>query len=163
MTKDPEMLLFLNRDVKLGRAAQLMETHGKNLYSNGHLFVAAIRVWEHLNGNAPTLEDVCDFLRMSLEQGGYLLRRLTELDIVEVVQGSYGGRIFICNQLKLEDIPQEAVENKLDTELKKFQESQKQFTEKIDTMRAEQAEKKKSLYAEMEKKLKEELDKKIKP
>ena len=140
-----------------------METQGKNLYSDGHLFIAAVRVWEHLNGNAPMLEDICQFLEMSLERGSYLLRRLCELDIVEVVQGSYGGRIFIRKHTNLEDVPRDQVENKLDEELKKFQDSQKHFSEKIDSMRAEQAEKKKSLFADMEKKLKEELDKKTKP
>lgn len=140
-----------------------METQGKNLYSDGHLFIAAVRVWEHLNGNAPKLEDICQFLGMSLERAGYILRRLCELEIVEVVHGSYGGRVFIRNHVNLEDVPQDPVENKLDAELKKFQDHQKQFSEKIDLMRAEQAEKKKSLFADMEKKLKAELDKKIKP
>ena len=139
-----------------------METHGKNLYSNGHLFIAGVRVWEHLNGKAPRIEDICQLLNMTLEQAGYLLRRLTELQVTEVVKGSYGDRIFIRHHLKLEEIPQESVENKLDAELKKFQDSQKQLVEKIDSMRAEQTEKKKSLFADMEKKLKEELDKKIK-
>lgn len=140
-----------------------METQGKKLYSEGHLFIAAIRVWEHLNGNAPMLEDICQLLGMSLERGSYLLRRLSELDIVEAVQGSFGDRIFIRNHVNLEDVPQDKAENKLDEELKKFQDNQKHFSEKIDSMRAEQAEKKKSLFAEMEKKLKKELDKKIKP
>lgn len=139
-----------------------METHGKNLYSSGHLFVAGIRVWEHLNGKAPMLEELCRLLHMSPEQAGFLLRRLTEADVVEVVRSSYGDRIFIRDHLKLEDIHRGAVENKLDEELKKFQDHQKQFAEKLDSMRAEQAEKKKSLFADMEKKLKKELDKKMK-
>ena len=139
-----------------------METHGKNMYSAGHLFVAGVRVWEHLNGKAPMLEDLCQLLNMSPEQAGFLLRRLIETDVIEVVRGSYGDRIFIRSHLKLEDIHRDTVENKLDAELKKFQDHQKHFTEKIDTMRAEQAQKKKSLFADMEKKLKEELDKKIK-
>ena len=140
-----------------------METHGKNLYSNGHLFISGVRVWEHLNGKAPKIEDICELLNMSPEQAGYLLRRLTELEVTEIVKGSYGDRIFIRHHLNLEEIPREQVENKLDAELKKFQDNQKQLVDKIDSMRAEQAEKKKSLFADMEKKLKEELDKKIKP
>ena len=139
-----------------------METHEKNLYASGHLFVAAVRVCDHLNGNAPMLEDICRLLNISLERAGFLLRRLTELDVVEAIQGSYGNRIFVRNHLALEEIPRDQVENKLDAELKKFQDHQRQFTERIDSMRAEQAEKKKSRFADMEKKLKEELDKKIK-
>ena len=140
-----------------------METHGKNLYADGHLFVAGVRVWEHLNGNAPMLEDLGRLLNISLEQAGYTLRRLVELDIVEIVKGTYGNRIFIRNHINLEESPRDQVESKLDAELKKFQDHQKHLSERIDSMRAEQAEKKKSLFADMEKKLKEELDKKMKP
>jgi len=140
-----------------------MEMHAKNLYAQGHLFVAAVRVREHAGGNPPTLEEICQTLNMSLEQGGFLSRRLESLDIIEVVQGSFGSRVFVRNHLKLEDIPKDAAGSRLEDELKKFQDNQRHFSEKIDSMRAEQAEKKKSRFAEMEKKLKEELNKRVNP
>jgi hypothetical protein len=62
--------------------------------------------------------------------------------------------------LKIEEIPRQEDESKLAEELKKFQESQKGLSQKIENIQAEQAQKKKDLFAEMEKKLKQELDKK---
>ena len=43
--------------------------------------------------------------------------------------------------------------------LQKFKESQKALSEKIESIHAKQAQKKKDLFTEMEKKLKQELDK----
>jgi hypothetical protein len=62
--------------------------------------------------------------------------------------------------LKIEETPRDADGTQLDAELQKFKDSQKALTEKIETIQAKQARKKKDLFAEMEKKLKQELDKK---
>jgi uncharacterized protein YlxW (UPF0749 family) len=82
------------------------------------------------------------------------------MGIVDSVAGSFGNRLFIRDHLKIEEIPREDDESKMEEELKKFQESQKGLSEKIKTIQARQAQKKKDLFAEMEKKLKQELDKK---
>jgi len=82
------------------------------------------------------------------------------MGIVDSVEGSFGNRLFIRDHLKIEEIPREEDENKLEEELKKFQESQRGLSQKIESIQAKQAQKKKDLFAEMEKKLKQELDKK---
>jgi hypothetical protein len=82
------------------------------------------------------------------------------MGIVDNVEGSFGNRLFIRDHLKIEEIPREDDENKMEQELKKFQESQKGLSQKIESIQAKQAQKKKDLFAEMEKKLKQELDKK---
>ena len=64
--------------------------------------------------------------------------------------------------MKIEEIARGEPENKLGDELKKFQDSQKALSQKIESMQAEQKQKKKSRFADMEKKLKEELEKKRK-
>ena len=84
------------------------------------------------------------------------------MDIIDVVKGSYGDRFFISDHLKLEDIPRGQEENKLEEELKKFQDTQKALSQKVESFKAEQAKKKKDLFSEMEKKLKAELEKKSK-
>ena len=101
-------------------------------------------------------------LSFSIEKGNLLLRRLKELEIIDVVEGTFGDRIFIHDHLKLEEIPRGEEESKLEEELKKFQATQKKLSQKIESFQAEQAQKKKSLFSEMEKKLKEELEKKAK-
>jgi hypothetical protein len=132
----------------------------KSLYSDAHLFVAAIRVFQHLHRKPPTIEEVCDQISLSIEQGTLLFRKLTDIGALEGVEGSYGVRLFIIDHLKIETLPREKVDPRMQEELRKFHDSRKEFSKKIETMRAEQLEKKKSRFAEMEKKLKAELEKK---
>ena len=137
-----------------------MKDISKNLYQTAHLFVSAIRIWEYQNNTPPTLTDISQMLAMSIERSNYICRKLEEMGIVDSVEGSFGNRLFIKDHLKIEEIPREDDENKLEQELKKFQESQKGLSQKIESIQAKQAQKKKDLFAEMEKKLKQELDKK---
>jgi len=137
-----------------------MENKSKDLYSNAHLFIAAIRVFEHQNSTPPTIEDICRVLSMSIEHSSYLSRKLKEIGIIDVVEGSFGIRLFVRDFLKIEEIPRDEDKSKLEEELKKFQESQKGLSQKVESIQTQQAEKKKNLFAEMEKKLKQELDKK---
>jgi hypothetical protein len=123
----------------------------KDLYSTAHLFVAAIRVWSHQNSKAPSVGDVCSTLAFSAERGNFLCK---------VVEGAYGTRLFVKDHLKIEDIPKDQKVSKLDDELSKFKETQKEFSRKIESFKAEQAQKKKDLFADVEKKLKEQMDKK---
>ena len=137
-----------------------MKDKSENLYSSAHLFVSAIRIFEHQNNTPASVEDISRMLKFSVERSHYLVRKLKELSIIDEIEGSYGIRLFIRDYLRIEDIPREDDGGKLEAELKKFKESQKELSHKIETIQAKQAEKKKNLFAEMEKKLKQELNKK---
>jgi|APIni6443716594_1056825.scaffolds.fasta_scaffold55789_2 hypothetical protein len=139
-----------------------MDSPRQDFYTEAHLLVAAIRVHEHVHSRPATLEDVCRLLALSAEHAGIISRRLEDLGIIEAVQGSFGTRMFLRDHLRLEDIPRGELGRKLEDEVKKFQDTQRSFTQKIESLRVEQAGKKKNLFAEMEKKLKEELDRKSK-
>ena len=137
-----------------------MQSQFQNMYSKAHLFVAAMRICDHSKGTPPTIEDICKTTSFSIEQAHFLCRKLEELGAINAVEGSYGIRLFIQDHLKIEDISQQEDGSKLEEELKKFQASQKKLTQKVESFKVEQAEKKKNLFAEMEKKLKAELNKK---
>jgi hypothetical protein len=132
----------------------------KDFYAQAHLLVSAIRVFEHIHSRPPTIEDLCQTINFSIEKGNFSCRKLEELDIIEAVEGSYGTRLFVRDHLKIEDIPRGEPDHNFEDELKKFQDSRKAFSQKIETIQSQQKQKKKDLFAEMEKKLKEELDKK---
>lgn len=134
----------------------------KDLYTEAHLLVAAIRVCDHLNARPATIDDACRMLSFSVEHTGIICRRLVEMGVLESVIGTFGERLFIRDHLKLEDIPRGEVSRKLEDEVRKFQDLQRSFTQKIEALQAEQAGKKKNRFAEMEKKLKEEIEKKSK-
>jgi hypothetical protein len=138
----------------------IMEDKNKDFYTDAHLFVSAIRVCEHQHHTPPTVEDICRILSMSIEHSSYICRKLKQIGIIDIVEGSFGNRLFVRHFLKIEEIPRGDNESKLEEELKKFRESQKGLSQKIKSIQTQQAEKKKILFAEMEKKLKQELDKK---
>ena len=132
----------------------------RSLYDDAHLFVAAVRFLTHQEQTPPDLAQVCQALGLSQERGGFVCRRLTEIGAIESIRGAYGDRLFVRDHLKLEALPREAQTDRLQDELNRFQEAQKGLTSKVETIRAEQARKKKDLFSEMEKKLRQEIEKK---
>lgn len=131
-----------------------------SLYESAHLFVAAVRLLAHKDQSPPDIDQVCDMLHLSQERGGFICRRLEDIGALEAVKSAYGLRLFVCDHLKIEDIPKGGVPDRLQDELHKFQAAQKDVASRIKTMQAEQKEKKKSLFEEIEKKLKAQIDKK---
>jgi hypothetical protein len=132
----------------------------EDLYTYAHLFVAGIRVCEHRSAAQPAVEDLCQLLSLSLEQGNFICKKLVEQGVIEKVEGAFGIRLFIKDHLKIEEIPRDRKSSDLEEDVRRFQESRKGFAQKIESIQAEQAEKKKNLFAEVEKKFKEQLDKK---
>ena len=130
-----------------------------DLYNNSHLMVAGIRVLEHQKQRPPTLDEVCTLLSISLEQGNFISRKLAEIDVLEVIEGAYGIRLFIRDHLKLEEIPKAETGDSLGQAVRQFQDSKKDIKNKIAAIKADQADKKKTLFAELEKKLKSGLNK----
>lgn len=130
----------------------------KNLYTDAHLFVAAVRVLSHQHGSPPSLEAVATMLQFSQEQSHLICRKLEEIVAIEVLEGAFGTRLFIKDHLKLEDIPKDVSESKLDEELKKFKSGKKELEKRVESIKAEQDKKQKQLFADLEKKLKKDLD-----
>ncbi len=93
----------------------------KNFYSNAHLVVAAIKILEHQDGMPPSIDKVCGMLKFSLEMGNLVCKRLDKMGIIEIVEGSYGARLFNKDHLKLEEIPKNKKPTGLEDEIKKFQ------------------------------------------
>ena len=132
----------------------------RGLYSIAHLMASAIRIFEYQKGHPPSIEQVCETLSFTSEQGHIYLNKLTELGIMEVVEGNFGTRIFLRDHLKIEEIPKDSKESGLGDAIKEFQDSRKKMSEKIASIQADQAQKKKDLFAELENKLKKGLEKK---
>jgi hypothetical protein len=124
--------------------------------------VAAIRIFTHKNSKHPSLNEICKTLSFSLEQGNLICKKLKDLGIIDMVEGAFENQLFIKDHLKIEEIPRDKKEDRLEEALKKFKDSKKDFSKKIESFQAKQAEKQKALFAELEEKLKKGSDK-IKP
>jgi DNA-binding Lrp family transcriptional regulator len=123
-------------------------------YDEAHLVVSAIRVLTHQQTTPPSVEKIGEALGYSREKAGRLCRKLEELEIIEVIEGAYGPRLFVRNHPALETISRDQETDALQDELKKFQASRSQISQKVEAFKAKQDEKQKNLFAELEKKLK---------
>lgn len=131
----------------------------KSPYDEGHLFVSALRVLEHQTSAPPSMEQVAGLLKFSGEQTSLICRRLLDMGIVEQVQGAFGDRWAVADHLKLEELPRDIEASQLDAALKKFQSERSKLAEKVESIKEQQAQKKKDLFADIEKKLKKDLKK----
>lgn len=126
----------------------------KDFYSQTHLVVSAIRIYSDQNSKAPSVESICKTLSMSTEQGHLICKRLDEMEIIEMVKGPYGTRLFIKDHLKIEEIPKDDPGTSIKDELEKFQNTQKDFKQKIEDFKTRKSEEQKNLFAQIEERLK---------
>jgi hypothetical protein len=131
----------------------------KSLYHEGHLFVAAIRILERRHGAPPALDQISELLQFSAELTGLISRRLRDAGIVDQVEGAFDDRWVVGDHLRLEQLPREVEVSELDNALKKFQSERNKLASKVESIKEQQAQKKKELFAGLEKKLKKDLGK----
>ncbi|MEE4355460.1 MAG: hypothetical protein V2I97_03275 [Desulfococcaceae bacterium] len=127
----------------------------KDFYTQSHLLVAAIRIYEHGHSEPPPVDAVCKTLEISLEQGHLICKKLDEMEIIEMVKGPYGTRLFIRDHLKIEEIPKDEPGTSLQEEIEKFQSTKKDYKEKIEAFQAKKEEARRDLFARIEEKLKQ--------
>ncbi|MCD6584724.1 MAG: hypothetical protein J7K96_03075 [Desulfobacteraceae bacterium] len=124
-----------------------------NLYTLAHLVVAAIRIHEHKHAGPPTIENICEILSISLEEGNRLCLKLSGMQIIEALEKPGETRFFIKAHIKIEEIPNQPETSNLQSELDQFKKSREAQINKIKAIQSEQAEKKKKLHEELEQKL----------
>lgn len=126
-------------------------------YIKAHLVVAAIRIWEHREANPPTIENICDMLCLSVEEGNRLCRKLKDHQVIDIIEKAGEARVFVLDHLKLETLGNVEERGRLDEELEKYKKSRAEQSLKIEAIKLEQAEKKKKLHEALEKKLRESI------
>jgi len=127
----------------------------KSLYDYAHLIVSAIRVLEYRMAAPPTLEDISGILGVSIEETNRLCRKFKDYEIIEMLDKGGPARLFIKDHKKIEDLPVQSEESRLEAELKKFKQAREGRGVDLDSVKADQADKKKKLHEELEQKLKE--------
>ncbi len=126
-----------------------------DLYINAHILVAAIRIHEHRHGFPPSVREICKILSFSPEQVNFLIRKLENLQIINIIQSTNEIKIFIKNHLIIEDIPKIHKENKMEEDIKKIQLAKKaQLNLTLKDLKSQQKQKKKELFAKINDKFK---------
>ena len=137
---------------------EIVMNSSDDLYSEAHLFVAAVRVLSHQKKNTPpSLEDICQALYFSEEWGAMMCRKLKGLGVVDIIEDSYQTRVYVADHRKLEEIPRQEKEaaSGSDQELAEYKEKRRKLASKVEAIQSELAQKKKDLFTDLENKLKE--------
>jgi len=126
-----------------------------SLYTKAHLLLSASRVVEYKNNGFPSsVKQISELLNISQEEILFVLRKLEEKHIVDIIEKDQNFKISITDHTLIESLPKEKQPAKLDSELKTFQEKQKNKTKEIEEFQKKQKEKQKLLFEKLNKDLK---------
>ena len=127
-------------------------------YEEAHLIVAAIRILHFQKKSPPAIEDLCSLLGISVEAGLADCRNYEKKGILDISEDPFSIKLGIADHLQIEKLPREAKnENRLAEELEQFMNKKQDFNKKVDAIKAELEQKRKSLHNNIEEKLKQEM------
>lgn len=123
-------------------------------YTQAHLFVAAIRVFEHRNGQGPSLRGLADMLCVSEEELSLLSRKLEEKGIIGVIATGGQERFMVRDHTRIEGLPKEAAPLALEDEISRFKAKQESHLKDLEE-RLSRSRDKSGVFSELEKALKD--------
>lgn len=126
-------------------------------YKEAHLIVAAIRILEYRQNAPPTLEDVGKMLAISPEEASRISRNLRSMGIVETVEKSGETRLFVSDHLRIEELSDQPEQDALSRELEKFRQKKQSEKKTLESLKAQQEEKRKKMQEDIEQKLKKQM------
>jgi hypothetical protein len=134
-----------------------------NPYEQGHLVVAALRIFVHRQGRPPSVRELSEVLGISAEMGYYLCNRLSRLGVLEVVGAAFEEKLYLKDHLKLEDLPREEKASSFATEVERLKEERQRRQEEMAKLQSTHEGKKKDLFSDLERQLREGVKKKKNP
>jgi hypothetical protein len=127
-------------------------------YTEAHLFVAAVRVLQHLHHSAPPVEDVCSMLNISVESGLAVCRKQKQLGIIEMIDDPFSTRLAVANHLEIENLPREIKDaGGLARDIERFMAKKKNMDQKVEDIQAALKKKKQELFRDIEGKMKQKM------
>ncbi len=128
-------------------------------YNEAHLYVAAIRILQHQKRMAPSVEDVCTMLDVTVEFGMSICRKLKRLGIVEIIEDPFSDRLCVAHHLEIEHLPREVrEEGSLAKDIEQFMAKKKNMDKKVEEIQAALKKKKQDLFNDIEGKMRQKMD-----
>ncbi len=126
----------------------------KSLYESAHIFVAGIRVFEHLHKRPPTLGDLSDVLKISEEELSLLSRKLSDEKIITEIVSGAECRYGIADYMKIETLPREEGTPRISEEISQFQSRQQSRLREIEKSLGESRDRER-VFSDLDKALKD--------
>lgn len=105
-----------------------------SLYEQGHLVVAALRLFTHTEGRMPAAAEIAEMTGMSVEVTLLLCRRLIEVEALRAVEGAFGERYCLGDHRRLEDLPRAVDDAEMEREIERFRAVKDGEQKKIEDM-----------------------------
>lgn len=137
-----------------GALRYIMTIMAKNLYEAAHVFVAGIRVFEHVNKRPPNLKDLSDMLKISEEELSLMARKLADEKIISMIVSGADCRYGIGNYSRIEALPQEGEAPRMADEITQFQNKQQSKLKELEKTLSENRDKQR-VFSDLDKALKD--------
>jgi len=125
-----------------------------DVYTQAHLFVAAVRVYEHLHRQPPSLKGLKDLLEVSEEELSRISRKLEDAGAIQIILSGGDARFSLRDHLKIEEFSRSVEAPKMEEEISQFKSKQESRLKEIEQSLTKKGDKS-SIFSELEKALKD--------
>jgi len=133
--------------------------HEKDItpYEQGHVVVAAVRLFSHREGKMPTARDIAELTGLQMDLTLFLCNRLLKLGVLKMIKGAFDDRYHIGDHIALEALPKSVDHEAMVKEVEKFKADSVQKKKKLENMftSGELDQKKKDRQRQLEDRLKD--------
>ena len=125
------------------------------LYEDAQILLAGVRLFQHREERLPSLEELAEFTRFSVESVHHLCNRLEKIGALERIRGAFEDRISLKDPLKAETLREVPDTPDIAEDVKKWKEQKETALKEVedkfsgDTARQERE----NQFAEIEQKL----------
>jgi DNA-binding transcriptional regulator GbsR (MarR family) len=126
----------------------------RDIYSQAHLFVASIRVYEHLYSQPPSLKGLSELLRLSEEELSRVSRRLEDEEIIGTIKSGGDSRFVIRDYGKIESLPRSPEAAGMEQEISQFKSKQESRLKELEESLGKKGNRS-AIFSELEKALKD--------
>lgn len=126
----------------------------ESLYRKAHVFVAGIRVLEHLHQRPPSLSEIADLLAMNREEASRISRRLEELRVIGCIKSGVEERFEIHDHQVIENLPREEEKPAMLEEVMRLKQQKESKLQELEGLMKKGASKP-DLFSELDKALKD--------
>jgi len=111
-----------------------MEENDLTQYKQGHIVVAAVRLFSHREGKMPAARDIAELTGFHMDLTLLLCNKLLKLDILTIVKGAFDDRYHIGDHLALEALPKSVDHEAMVKEVEKFKVESEEKKKKLEDM-----------------------------
>ncbi len=125
------------------------------LYEEAQILLAGVRLFQHREQRFPSLEELAEWIRFSVESVHHLCNRLEELGALERIRGAFDDRVCLKDPLRAESLRRAPDSPDIGEDVKHWKEEREKKLKEVEEIFADRREgkKKKAQFAAIEEKL----------